>query len=652
MNKMLKCFVMALAVAGIISGKAFAATVSENDAGAKSVQGIESVDKKDSGLESHQFQMKAAKPMAKEAAAEVKKEVKTEVKKEVVKAEVKKEAVKDVEKEKKSFLGFSRKESKKELKKEPSKESSKEAELKTCNTFTFDGTSSYDVDKQNLTYAWDFGDGTMSADPVSTHTYFKGGTYDVTLTVVDTSGLQCDTATTTHSVYVNEAPVPEFTAADVICTAQTIELNASDTNDNTPEKLSYMWDFGDGTKGEGIDISKAYAKGGIYKVRLHVNDNDETVCSQASIEKVIKVNTPPVADAGEDKNLCLTTQDGVYSISLDGSKSSDADADDLKYSWDFGDGTTDEGKAVTHVYAEGGDYIARLNVNDGSIAACNEASDTVKVSLNRAPVASAGEDKRVCVGNELAFNGAGSKSESGTLSYAWDFGDGTAAAGEAVTHSYVKGGVYNVVLKVDNGNGTICSTAEDKMVIQANSQPAVSISDIAPSCVGDEVVFVADAKDADGDILQYMWDFGDGATSVGGARVAHKYAKGGDYKVALMIDDGKGFSCSKASATALIHVNTPPVADAGANLACCVDQITVFNGADSTDADGDPLKFIWSFGDGATSEKVETKHVYPKSGVYDVTLKVDDGSGTACSSSTSGFKATVNTKPVPVIKIK
>ena len=70
------------------------------------------------------------------------------------------------------------------------------------------------------------------------------------------------------------------------------------------------------------------------------------------------------------------------------------------------------------------------------------------------------------------------------------------------------------------------------------------------------------------------------------------------------------------------------------------------------DPDGDRLNYVWDFGDSTTAEGPVTSHTYTKGGSYNVTVTVDDGSGTECASSTSGFVASANSAPVPVIKVK
>ncbi|MGW3330318.1 PQQ-dependent sugar dehydrogenase [Streptomyces rubiginosohelvolus] len=54
---------------------------------------------------------------------------------------------------------------------------------------SFSSAGSADPEGGNLTYAWDFGDGTTSTGPNPSHTYTTAGTYNPTLTVTDPEGL-------------------------------------------------------------------------------------------------------------------------------------------------------------------------------------------------------------------------------------------------------------------------------------------------------------------------------------------------------------------------------------------------------------------------------------------------------------------------------
>lgn len=90
----------------------------------------------------------------------------------------------------------------------------------------------------------------------------------------------------------------------------------------------------------------------------------------------LKVNAPPVVDAGAD----ATTQWGVP-VTLSGTATDpDGDSSALVASWDFGDGSAGTTLQATHAYAEPGTYVARLTVTDADKGV---ASDTTTVTVGQ-----------------------------------------------------------------------------------------------------------------------------------------------------------------------------------------------------------------------------------------------------------------------------
>ena len=82
------------------------------------------------------------------------------------------------------------------------------------------------------------------------------------------------------------------------------------------------------------------------------------------------------------------------------------------------------------------------------------------------PVANAGSDRIVIVGDSIVFDASNSTDNIGIISYEWDFGDGTTGTGMQVTKSYSNPGTYTVTLTVKDVAGntaiaTLTVTAKD-----------------------------------------------------------------------------------------------------------------------------------------------------------------------------------------------
>ena len=98
-------------------------------------------------------------------------------------------------------------------------------------------------------------------------------------------------------------------------------------------------------------------------------------------------NFPPEASAGDDRRTTVDTP-----VEFDGGASFDIDGTITSYQWDFGDGTTVAGQAVSHAYAAPGTYTVTLTVTDDLGAT---GSDTSVVSVFSAATPTAGTTERV-----------------------------------------------------------------------------------------------------------------------------------------------------------------------------------------------------------------------------------------------------------------
>src|ERR671924_386292 len=126
------------------------------------------------------------------------------------------------------------------------------------------------------TYRWDFGDGSVEVDDDETisHTFDLGGTYNVDLTVTDSTGRNVF-----DSILISVVQPPPLTSVEIISSGTegvapaTFEFGADVVGGTAP--YTYRWDFGDGSVEVDDDetISHTFDLGGTYNVDLTVTDS-------------------------------------------------------------------------------------------------------------------------------------------------------------------------------------------------------------------------------------------------------------------------------------------------------------------------------------------------------------------------------------------
>jgi PKD repeat protein len=128
---------------------------------------------------------------------------------------------------------------------------------------------------------------------------------------------------------------------------------------------------------------------------------------------------------------------------------------------------------------------------------------------------------------DVTFDASASSSPNGLIvDYAWDFGDGTTAGGAIVSHTYAEKGVYEITLEVRDSAG---KTGERTRSVEALNRAPVArfMPNVYTVGVHQPVWFNAsESYDSDGEIVQYIWSFGDG-TSADGEVVEHEYQTAG-----------------------------------------------------------------------------------------------------------------------------
>ncbi len=157
----------------------------------------------------------------------------------------------------------------------------------------------------------------------------------------------------------------------------------------------------------------------------------------------------------------------------------------------------------------------------------------------------------------VQLSGALSEDDGGILTYAWALPNQQPASANGIQtqQRFLLSGAYPVGLTVTDTAGQSDTT---QIIIQVqNTAPIAScrFSNDAP-IPGESVLFDASSSfDPDGQLVDFIWDFGDGETRRG-TRVSHSYEQLGLFEVQLTVVDNMG-DASTISHTMTVH--TPSI---------------------------------------------------------------------------------------------
>ncbi|MGH9161710.1 MAG: PKD domain-containing protein [Vicinamibacteraceae bacterium] len=529
-----------------------------------------------------------------------------------------------------------------EIDRPPTAVAGKSREVCTGDVVVFDGGGSRDPDGGVLRHTWDFGDGTSSDIVNPTKTYEKSGTYPVTLSVEDDSGLEGNRHADRTFVRVHQGPAADAGDDLRACANTPVQFDGRRSTDRDGVVNGFTWDFGDGASGGGDRPTHVYSRAGRYRASLTIEGDQVAQCDNTDTDDVeveIVAAATAVINAPEQTRVSTATRfDGSASV-LDGGRIT-------AWRWSFGDGTTAAGPVVEHRYAKPGVYRVGLTVeSDAKGSDCEAISAHQLVTVNAAPVAVAGSDRTVSAGEAIRFDGSASRDPDGALtSYLWDFGDGAQAKGMQVAHSYSQAGRYEVTLTVMDDGGRASSRDTDTLEVSVAAPPQPRIEGPAVACAAEKVRWHATGVTAKRK-ASYRWHVGDGARA-DGPTVTHVYRQPGRYAVTLFLDNGSGLANSQSAATRDLRINAPPRAVAGDDRMACPNVPLTFKAAGSKDPDGKMTAWGWTFGDGTAVKGYEVKHTYAEPGVYEATLAVTDDSGSACATATDGIQVVVQAPPV------
>jgi hypothetical protein len=436
-----------------------------------------------------------------------------------------------------------------------------------------DGSGSVNPVGGSLSYTWTQLNGPVSVlleTPTESVASFMGivaGTYRFKLTC---SNGTCNGSSMVTVTVQNVAPSVDAGSNMTIDAGSAVKLHATGSDPNE-DSLYYRWTKVSGpsvTLGNLAqqDITFTPVNAGLYTFSVVCSDGINTSTAAQVSVTVNAVNHAPTADAGTDQDVTKGSQ-----VDLNGTASTDPDDDTLSYSWAQVSGPVTvslSGSQTSRPYFTAsavGTYEFCLVVNDGKVSSTSDSVVIRVVSSNNPPVADAGEDMHVYVGDDVVLNASGSHDpDADQITYSWTqesgasveiFNANTATPFFTPTTS----GVF--VLKVTVSDGQISAT--DTVTITVDNQNQVPVAVISGSSsnitatVGNTVTLDGSASyDPDGTAISHIWSQTSGPavslSSPNKAKASFKPTQAGTYVFSLKVYDGTDTS-SAATVTVIVQ---------------------------------------------------------------------------------------------------
>lgn len=234
-------------------------------------------------------------------------------------------------------------------------------------------------------------------------------------------------------------------------------------DDTDGDTLSYLWTSSrDGQLSTSKSFSESSLSMGTHTITFKVYDGQEW-----SEEKTININIiePPTQNTAPTCQIALPNQASYTFGEVVPFQSSDYDAEDGTASswtwWSEPEGISSGQRYFTKSDIPIGEYTVFLKVCDTDGACSATVSKNIKIEAdptveNNNPTADAGGPYFGYNNVNIEFDGsASSDPDTGdTLTYMWNFGDGTTGQGVNAKHNYTFPGNYTVLLTVGDSYGS------------------------------------------------------------------------------------------------------------------------------------------------------------------------------------------------------
>ncbi|HBF88191.1 MAG TPA: hypothetical protein DDX39_06065 [Bacteroidales bacterium] len=475
----------------------------------------------------------------------------------------------------------------------------------------FRDLSDPEVDEWHWLFFSDNGSISQLQNPI--HSYLDTGYYH-TMLVAGFHGCY-DTLIVDSNVLVHP-PIARFNADKLIfCEAEnpyTVSFR-----DTSVYATSWLWKFGDGDTAMTQHATHTFIERDFYDVWLFV-ENSIYGCED-SISQTIKISDIRVG-------FTVDTTIGCEPLTIHFSDTTYANSSSSSWLWNFGDGQISTEQNPIHVFNYNDSVFFDVRLYTTDALGCTDSIVTSSlVEIKRKPSPSFIDDGNIsgCVSLLTEFTDQSVPYDSEISSWAWNFGDGSAIDTTAnPSHNYSARGVYDVTLTVKDTFQ--CSNSISKPDLIYATFPYTSFTSADVICNNTSVTFTNNSTSTYvGDVLTYVWDFGDGDTS-STQNPNHVFSTTSDtsviFNVSLTATDLNGCDSTFTKEVRIASVQAGFVASE--TNATCPPFYVTFTDTSLCTPDS-VISWLWNFGDNTTppaTSNNKPSHSYFNSGIYGVSL--------------------------------
>jgi gliding motility-associated-like protein len=395
-----------------------------------------------------------------------------------------------------------------------------------------------------------------------------------------------------------QAPVADFTASS---TSGCAPLAVYFTDQSSGSPFSWGWDFGNGQLSTAKNPGVTFSQPGTYTVRLVVKN-------ASGVDEVIKTNfitVFPAPSASFSANL--TTACAPATVQFRDQSTVPPGAGSITgWSWDFGDGSSSTAQNPSHTYTATGFYTVSLLIT--SSTGCKSSASIGKYIriVNGVNADFSFLQPPTCQA-PFTISFQDQSSGPGTMTYAWNFGNGSNSTQQNPATIYPAAGSYPVQLTVQSNLG--CNGTITKNILVAGKTTDFTFP--SSICIGQTITLQNNSSPAP---ISSFWIFGDGTNS-SQINPTKTFLTGGTFPVKLINNYG---NCSD-SITKNVTIITQPAVGFTANDSTACNPPFAVKFSDKSPA---AATWLWSFGDGGTSNQQNPSHTYTSAGFFDVTLTI------------------------------